>query len=1624
MVNSNNSLKPAEYLKIGIILMVLLFQWVSVSSQTTRYKNHPALKAKDYMRAEQFASTRAAQNGSMESYGKILRKVQDSLRAAIAAERNGLTPATSRNIYRHTQWYPLGPFVNEDSIIALQGQACSIWVDTTDYQTIYAGSNTGGLFATYDGGNNWQPLTDNFLTTGVLAIDVDPENKQHIYIGTGHWGFYRAWGEGVMESFDGGKTWSHTGLNPDVLSGGKLVHDLKLHQRHNDTIYAMVNGEFQSSTSIYRSTDKGVSWDQVLYRPGEELFDFVTTPSRPDVIFAVGSLFLRSNDAGTTWQDYTSRFNLAPDHKISRLTLAMTDKVPGLMLVFLESYDTVNPGNYDQRLYRSTTDGRYFREIGIDYQPFAGYWKMELQISPSDSSEFYLGGIWFFKYKAHVDTARYLEYYNHKYHKDVRDLLVFEKNGKDILFMANDGGITRSDDGAIKWRDITRNGFQAAQYHNICTSDKGNMVYGGPQDGNVCFYNYNNGNWTTETHMADAYDGMVDFNDPKYVYIVTIPPKQNRKNIFLLKSDDAGLSFNFKGVPDTTERGRNNIPVAMHPTDPKTMFAGLKNVWKSTDRAETWEKISSFNPFNTNKLQSIEVSPSNPDVICVSYENPSWGNDLLEKVMITTDGGDKWTDITPKGTYSLWYVSVVDILIHPENPANIYLALDRTWADRRVYVTHNGGRTWENFSEGLPSIPVNALRYFKGAGYDILFAATDAGVYYRDEMMSSWQLFGEGLPITIISDIEINYQRKKLVAGTFGRGLWEADICLPLDETATVITNTLDWPAGKNLLSDLILMPGSKLTMTGKIEVGEGRSISVMPGAHLILNGATLTNNCLSLWQGIKIYGSPDYNSSLPQGRVSLLYGSLIENAYTGIEMTAMDENGNIDSLRGGGIVYSKRAVFKNNLRSVVIKPTKGINPTKFILTEFSVKKQLWPGEKMKELVSINTNRGIEFISCVFRNDIPFGELPTSERGAGLRAFNSSLKLYKIIPDSVPFGVASKPLFYQLRSGIDAQVTSPGYSIFLDEITFKNNYTGAYLSGYSSLESTDCSYELSSINTVSIGNKEITGLYLDNCNIFNIHGNTFKGSSMPGFNKLNAGLVINDCGEFNNIVADNKFTNLDYSVLAQNKNRNTDASQGLRFYYNRFINNGYDICVTTDSLRSINGIAYYQGSNGSSLIGAAGNRFSNNKSHRTGDFHNAGSTLIYSQYLNSQVAVKQQAQFYSNIMLSQSVNKMPGDSSYLPSWLMVDTADYDIAMQSWKMTSDKAHEYYLNTIDGGRSADLVREIRHTSAAGAPELYKKLRQLDSKLSSDAVKALLKSEYFPNTLLIDILINNPVIFRDQSVYPLILERVPEFPAYMLVRLSSGPFNFSLIELIEADDHNTKAAYDALLIRKLNQLNLENTLKAGSELEQLTDDDGRLHVQIPLVFDYYTAGNMVMASEMMSRLYKQHRDSTKLLDDLALLLDLNAELQDNTADSLTLVQLNSITKLLDNNATFIFAQNLLRRYGYSDYSEPYILPTGTPASPVFELPEVNIKGSSLRIYPQPAYDYFIVDYYYETGFESGQLEITNLTGQQIASYPIKSPYGQKFIDVNEYLPGIYLVRLISNNTVIDYKKIMIMN
>jgi hypothetical protein len=52
----------------------------------------------------------------------------------------------------------------------------------------------------------------------------------------------------------------------------------------------------------------------------------------------------------------------------------------------------------------------------------------------------------------------------------------------------------------------------------------------------------------------------------------------------------------------------------------------------------------------------------------------------------------------------------------------------------------------------------------------------DRGVYYRDTILNSWNLFNAGLPNAVIRQLKIQQAAGKLRASTYGRGVWESGL--------------------------------------------------------------------------------------------------------------------------------------------------------------------------------------------------------------------------------------------------------------------------------------------------------------------------------------------------------------------------------------------------------------------------------------------------------------------------------------------------------------------------------------------------------------------------------------------------------------------------------------------------------------------------------------------------------------------------------------------------------------------------------------------------------------------------------------------------------------------------------
>jgi hypothetical protein len=116
-------------------------------------------------------------------------------------------------------WASLGPrwltngsgFVPTGSV----GRIDAIAFNPKNPNIAYAGSNTGGIWKTTNGGQSWVPLGDQLQTMTVGAIAVDPVNPQIVYMASGYAWVYGG-DIGLFKSIDGGTHWHHFARYPTL----------------------------------------------------------------------------------------------------------------------------------------------------------------------------------------------------------------------------------------------------------------------------------------------------------------------------------------------------------------------------------------------------------------------------------------------------------------------------------------------------------------------------------------------------------------------------------------------------------------------------------------------------------------------------------------------------------------------------------------------------------------------------------------------------------------------------------------------------------------------------------------------------------------------------------------------------------------------------------------------------------------------------------------------------------------------------------------------------------------------------------------------------------------------------------------------------------------------------------------------------------------------------------------------------------------------------------------------------------------------------------------------------------------------------------------------------------------
>ncbi|MCK5839407.1 MAG: T9SS type A sorting domain-containing protein, partial [Bacteroidales bacterium] len=130
--------------------------------------------------------------------------------------------------------------------------------------------------------------------------------------------------------------------------------------------------------------------------------------------------------------------------------------------------------------------------------------------------------------------------------------------------------------------------------------------------------------------------------------------------------------------------------------------------------------------------------------------------------------------------------------------------------------------------------------------------------------------------------------------------------------------------------------------------------------------------------------------------------------------------------------------------------------------------------------------------------------------------------------------------------------------------------------------------------------------------------------------------------------------------------------------------------------------------------------------------------------------------------------------------------------------------------------------------------------------------------------------------------------------------------------------------------------------------------------------------------------------------------------------------------NNLPSAYARNMLMHFGLITYDEPVYFPLALSSSVTWQNPFTEIdfpKSSSLSLFPNPADDYFIIEYAIAHSYEQAVIVIHNMNGKLVRNFYIKGKQNQVVIPTGDLNNGVYIVSLYINNKLEDSKKITLL-
>ena len=719
----------------------------------------------------------------------------------------------------------------------MSGRITDVAVYEADPTIIYIASATGGVWKTTDNAVTVTPVFEKQRVHSVGALGLFQGDPNVIWVGTGEATNRQSsgWGDGIYKSTDGGRSWTNMGL-PE---SGHIAR-IATHPTNRDIVYVAVPGKLwgpSADRGLYKTADGGRTWQRVLQ--GNEdtgVTEIAMDPSDPNTLYAAtyqrrrqafgfvgggpGSALWKSTDAGATWTKLT---NGLPTGILGRIGISVYRKNPNVVYVSVEQGARYTSSvSYEQRLggiFRSDDKGATWRKMG-DHNPRPAY-SSKLLVDPSDERRLYQ-----VQYSVSDDSGHTWHEPRQTLHGDDRIIWVNPKDSRHVV-KGDDGGFGISYDRGVHW--LYQRNLPVGQFYHIgldnsipfrvCGGLQDNNNWCGPSatswsDGILNEDWFQVGGGDGFTTVFDTTNNRTLYSSSQYLGITRVDLKtMERRSIRPMWPDGDVYKRGNWGPPAPLvgrfQEGANwNAPFVISSHDPKTLYAGMRHLYRSRDRGESWTNLGDFTsgvnrrtlaimgqlPDSTTlslddgasfypTASAIAESPNDKRVLYVGTDDG--------RLHVSRDEGATWKDITanvpgvPKGTW----VRGIEASRHA--PGTVYAFFDghqngdfRNW----LYRSTDYGQTWTSIAADLPADRIPLVLREDLVDPKLIYLGTEFGLFLSTDGAAHWVPFRANLPTVPINDIALHRRDHSLVLGTHGRGIWILDDVRPLRQLTAAVS--------------------------------------------------------------------------------------------------------------------------------------------------------------------------------------------------------------------------------------------------------------------------------------------------------------------------------------------------------------------------------------------------------------------------------------------------------------------------------------------------------------------------------------------------------------------------------------------------------------------------------------------------------------------------------------------------------------------------------------------------------------------------------------------------------------------------------------------------------------------